>query len=73
MRYLALVAALFLTACNTTGSGPLAVNGCETKAPYGVKESWVVRDQYGCILGVDPDPRIRSQIKRERGSNQSSD
>lgn len=74
MRLLILIAcAISLAGCNTTGSNKLTgVNYCNTKAP-GVNPKHVVRDQNGCVLGADPDPRVRSEIRRERGDRDSGE
>lgn len=67
MRLLILIAcAISLAGCNTTGSNQMAgVNHCDTKTPKGVNPKHVVRDQNGCVIGVDPDQFIRGQLKRD--------
>lgn len=75
MRLLILIAcAISLAGCNTTGSNQMAgVNYCKTKTPVGVNPKHVVRDQNGCVLGVDPDPRVRSDILRNRGERDAGE
>lgn len=75
MRLLILIAcAITLTACNSTGSNKMAgVNYCQTAVAPGTPPAYVVRDQNGCVLGVDPDQRVRSQIRRERGDRDSGE
>jgi hypothetical protein len=68
MRLLILIACVIpLAGCQTNGT--YAVNNCQTQT--NAPEKHVVRNQYGCILGVDPDQRVRTQIRREAGQNHS--
>jgi hypothetical protein len=36
-----------------------------TRAPRGVQRSFTVYDEYGHVIGADPDPNVRLQLRRD--------
>jgi hypothetical protein len=67
MRLLILIATAISLAGCAANQQTAGVNYCVRDVAPGTPPAYVVRDQDGCVLGVDPDPRVRSQIRRDRG------
>lgn len=61
---------VLLAGCYTNGTYQ-QVTYCNTKAPKGVNPKYVVRDQQGCVIGADPDPFIRGQLRRDPPGKES--